>query len=41
VRILHAAGFRVELTSGSAPGTVPASGTMLEPGRVVKLGLQP
>ena len=41
VRILHAAGFRVELAPGGATGTVPASGTLLEPGRVVKLGIQP
>ncbi|MEO8945327.1 MAG: penicillin-binding transpeptidase domain-containing protein, partial [Gemmatimonadaceae bacterium] len=41
VRILHAAGFRVELAPGGPIGTVPVSGTLLEPGRVVKLGIQP
>ncbi len=39
VRALHAAGFRVELAPGSAASLVPAAGTMLEPGRVVKLGV--
>lgn len=37
VRTLHAAGFRVELTRGLT-GTLPASGTPLTPGRVVRLG---
>jgi cell division protein FtsI (penicillin-binding protein 3) len=39
VRALHAAGFRVELTPGATPSLVPAAGTMLEPGRVVKVGV--
>lgn len=38
-RILHAAGFRVELMPGSPGVTIPAAGTSLEPGRVVKLGV--
>ena len=38
VRALHAAGFRVELISGVTSSSVPAAGTMLEAGRVVKLG---
>jgi len=40
VRTLHAAGFRVQLAAGLS-GTVPASGTTLPPGRVVKLGVAP
>ncbi len=40
VRLLHVAGFRVELFRGSPGSTVPAPGTLLEPGRVVKLGTQ-
>lgn len=40
VRALHAAGFRVELVPGVAPSLAPPAGTMLEPGRVVKLGFQ-
>ncbi|HEY5086853.1 MAG TPA: PASTA domain-containing protein, partial [Gemmatimonadaceae bacterium] len=39
VRELHSAGFRVELIPGAPPTVVPAAGTMLEPGRVVKLGM--
>jgi cell division protein FtsI (penicillin-binding protein 3) len=38
VRLLHAAGFRVQLLQSSSTATVPAAGTLLEPGRVVKLG---
>ncbi len=38
-RILHSAGFRVELMPGSPGVTIPAAGTLLEPGRVVKLGV--
>ncbi|MEO7216807.1 MAG: penicillin-binding transpeptidase domain-containing protein [Gemmatimonadaceae bacterium] len=38
VRLLHAAGFRVQLLQSSSTATVPAAGTVLEPGRVVKLG---
>jgi cell division protein FtsI (penicillin-binding protein 3) len=38
VRMLHAAGFRVELMRSDSAATVPAAGTLLEPGRVVKLG---
>jgi cell division protein FtsI (penicillin-binding protein 3) len=38
VRALHAAGFRVELMPGAAVPLMPVAGTMLEPGRVVKLG---
>lgn len=40
VRLLHSAGFRVELVAGTPSLTVPAAGTLLEPGRVVKLGIQ-
>ena len=40
VRALHAAGFRVELVPGASPVSDPVAGTMLEPGRVVKLGMQ-
>ncbi|MEO7104206.1 MAG: penicillin-binding transpeptidase domain-containing protein [Gemmatimonadaceae bacterium] len=39
VRILHSAGFRVELMPSSPGVTTPAAGTLLEPGRVVKLGV--
>ncbi len=39
VRALHAAGFRVELVAGAAEPLVPVAGTMLEAGRVVKLGI--
>jgi cell division protein FtsI (penicillin-binding protein 3) len=39
VRALHAAGFRVELMPGAAVPLTPVAGTMLEPGRVVKLGI--
>lgn len=38
-RMLHAAGFRVELMPGSQSSTIPLAGTLLEPGRVVKLGV--
>jgi cell division protein FtsI (penicillin-binding protein 3) len=40
VRALHAAGFRVQLVPGAPANSVPVAGTMLEPGRVVKLGMQ-
>lgn len=39
VRMLHSAGFRVELVPGAPPGPVPAAGTLWTPGRVVKLGI--
>lgn len=39
VRSLHAAGFRVELVRGAPPVPMPASGTLLAGGRVVKLGM--
>lgn len=39
VRSLHAAGFRVELVRGAPPVPVPAAGTLLRVGRVVKLGV--
>ena len=39
VRALHAAGFRVQLVQGAALPLVPVAGTMLEAGRVVKLGI--
>ena len=39
VHLLHAAGFRVQLVPGAQQPLVPAVGTMLEPGRVVKLGV--
>jgi cell division protein FtsI (penicillin-binding protein 3) len=39
VRMLHTAGFRVELMTGEQSATIPAAGTVLEPGRVVKLGI--
>lgn len=38
-RILHSAGFRVQLMPNSPGVTIPAAGTLLEPGRVVKLGV--
>ena len=38
-RLLHAAGFRVELMHGPPGSTSPGAGTLLEPGRVVKLGV--
>ncbi len=38
VYALHAAGFRVEIVSGQATTTIPAAGTVLSAGRVVKLG---
>ena len=38
VRALHAAGFRVQLVPGATIPLAPVAGTMLEPGRVVKLG---
>jgi cell division protein FtsI (penicillin-binding protein 3) len=37
VRMLHAAGFRVELVPTAMTNTAPAAGVMLEPGRVVKV----
>jgi cell division protein FtsI (penicillin-binding protein 3) len=37
VRSLHAAGFRVRLTTGGQTGTLPAAGTVSAPGTVVKL----
>ncbi|MDQ2890977.1 MAG: penicillin-binding transpeptidase domain-containing protein [Gemmatimonadota bacterium] len=40
VRALHAAGFRVQLVQGATYGVVPATGTMLEPGRVVRLNVK-
>ncbi|MGI9089509.1 MAG: penicillin-binding transpeptidase domain-containing protein [Gemmatimonadaceae bacterium] len=39
VRALHAAGFRVQLVRGGPPGPVPAAGTALGPGRVVRIGV--
>ena len=39
VRALHAAGFRVELAPAATSSMLPAAGTMLEPGRVIKLGV--
>ncbi|MEO6778390.1 MAG: penicillin-binding transpeptidase domain-containing protein [Gemmatimonadaceae bacterium] len=39
VRALHSAGFRVQLIPGAAPLMQPSAGTLLEPGRVVKLGI--
>jgi hypothetical protein len=38
VRVLHAAGFRVQLMGGATIETTPAAGTPWMPGRVVKLG---
>ncbi len=40
VRLLHASGFRVELAPGSDIAMSPAAGTMLAPGRVVKLSVK-
>ncbi len=40
VRLLHASGFRVELVPGSDIAMSPAAGTMLAPGRVVKLSVK-
>jgi len=37
VRALHAAGFRVRLSTGSAAGTSPAAGTVSPPGIIVQL----
>lgn len=37
VAALHAAGFRVRLVSGSAPGTSPAAGTTAQAGSLVQL----
>ncbi len=37
VRALHKAGFRVTLSSAQALPTVPAAGTLLQPGSIVKL----
>ncbi|HVS60066.1 MAG TPA: penicillin-binding transpeptidase domain-containing protein [Gemmatimonadaceae bacterium] len=37
VRALHAAGFRVRLSTGSATGTSPAAGTVSPPGIIVQL----
>lgn len=39
VRALHAAGFRVQLVRGGPPGPMPAAGSELSPGRVVKIGV--
>lgn len=39
-RTLHAAGFRVQVVPGMPPGTDPVAGTMLTPGRVVKLSAE-
>ncbi len=40
VRLLHASGFRVELVPRSDIAMSPAAGTMLAPGRVVKLSVK-
>ena len=37
VRALHNAGFRVQLLSALAPGTLPVAGTMAAPGTLVQL----
>lgn len=37
IRALHASGFRVQLVHGGSSGPVPAAGTALGPGRVVKM----
>jgi membrane peptidoglycan carboxypeptidase len=37
VRALHAAGFRVRLSTGSTAGTSPAAGTVSPPGIIVQL----
>jgi cell division protein FtsI (penicillin-binding protein 3) len=39
VRAIHAAGFRVQLVPDAPLVMIPAAGTMLGPGRVVKLGI--
>lgn len=39
VRMLHDAGFRVVLERGAAGRVVPAPGTMLEPGALVRIGV--
>jgi cell division protein FtsI (penicillin-binding protein 3) len=41
VRTLHAAGFRVRLSAGSASGTSPAAGTIAPPGIIVQLNRAP
>ena len=37
VRALHGAGFRVRVVTASAPGTLPAAGTIAAPGTLVQL----
>ena len=37
VRALHSAGFRVTLSGSQSASTIPAAGTMLPPGSIVKL----
>jgi len=37
VRALHAAGFRVQLTTTAQPGTLPTAGTVAAPGTLVQL----
>jgi cell division protein FtsI (penicillin-binding protein 3) len=37
VRTLHAAGFRVKLSDGGSPGTLPAAGTQAAPGTLIQL----
>ena len=37
VRALHAAGFRVKLSGGGSPGTLPAAGTQAPPGTLIQL----
>jgi membrane peptidoglycan carboxypeptidase len=37
VRALHAAGFRVRITSAPTPGTLPVAGTLATPGTIVQL----
>jgi cell division protein FtsI (penicillin-binding protein 3) len=39
VRLLHDAGFRVVLERGAAGRIVPTPGTMLEPGKLVRVGV--
>ena len=41
VRAIHAAGFRVRLSTGSSAGTSPAAGTMSPPGIIVQLNRPP
>ena len=41
VRALHAAGFRVRLTSGSLAGTLPVARTISPPGIIVQLTRPP